>query len=325
MTGSSSAVPSACRLLSVVVPIFNEKDCFPALLNKLLDLRPRLGGCELELLFINDGSHDGTALLLEEAAKNERCVKVIHFSRNFGNQAALTAGLDYADGDYVCIIDADLQDPPEMIPEMLAVLKQGYDVVYGKRRSRSGETWFKTTTAALFYRILSAICGVDIPTDTGDFRLVSRRLVLAFRQLRETHRFIRGMVPWAGFRSTPFPYDRRERHAGTTKFPFFKMARFAMDAMLSFSNFPLRVSTFLGLGMTVLSLLGMSVVFYLRLFTKFTVPGISAILFLVLLTSGVQFIILGMLGEYIGRIFEQTKQRPLYLIAEATNLQIQNH
>lgn len=324
MAETSSTAPSARLLLSIVVPIFNEEECFPALLKRLLALRPRLGDCDLDLLFINDGSSDGTALLLEKAAKNEQCVKVIHLSRNFGHQSALTAGIDYAGGDYVCIIDGDLQDPPEIIPEMLAVAQEGYDVVYGKRRSRTGDTWFKRSTATLFYRILTKICGVDIPTDTGDFRLVSRRLVVAFRQLRETHRFIRGMVPWVGFRTTAFPYDRRERHAGSTKYPFFKMAHFAMDAMLSFSNLPLRVSTFLGLGMTTLSLLGMGIVVFLRLFTTYTVPGVSAVLFLALLTSGVQFIILGMLGEYVGRIFEQTKQRPLYFVAQATNLHIRS-
>lgn len=314
------SMDSSSGLLSIVVPIYNEEECFPSLLKRLLALSEQVGDWELELLFINDGSRDGTARMLEEAATKHPCVRVIHFSRNFGHQAALTAGLDHAEGNYVCVIDADLQDPPEIIPEMLAVALQGYDVVYGKRRNRSGETWFKKATASLFYRLLTAVCRVEIPTDTGDFRLVSRQVVSAFRRLREVHRFVRGIVPWVGFRSTAFVYDRQERFAGVTKYPFFKMARFAMDAILSFSYFPLRISTYLGLGMTVLSILGIVLVTYLRLFTNYTIPGISAVLILVFLTSGVQFIILGVMGEYVGRIFEQAKQRPLYLIAATSNL-----
>lgn len=312
--------PFTVGLLSIVVPIYNEEECFSSLLERLLALQGKIEGFDLELLLVNDGSYDGTSGLLEVAASRHPCVRVIKFSRNFGHQAALTAGLDYADGEYVCMIDADLQDPPEIIPDMLVLARQGYDVVYGKRRNRSGETWFKKTSASLFYRLLTMICRVEIPTDTGDFRLVNHRVVKVFRRLRETHRFVRGLVPWVGFQSTAFLYDRQERHAGTTKYPFFKMVRFAMDAILSFSNMPLRISTFVGLGMTVLSLLGMVVVLFLKLFTKYTVPGVSAVLFLVLFTSGVQFIILGLMGEYIGRIFEQVKQRPLYLISSTSNL-----
>ena len=315
-------VSSTSGLLSIVVPICNEKECFPLLLQRLMALTGRLKGHELELIFVNDGSNDGTASLLNEAATQSRCVKIIHFSRNFGHQAALTAGFDHADGDFVCVIDADLQDPPELIPDMLLLALQGYDVVYGKRRNRSGESWFKKTTASLFYKFLTTVCRVDIPTDTGDFRLVSRRVVQSLRKLREAHRFVRGLVPWVGFRSTALLYDRQDRHAGYTKYPFVKMVHFATDAILSFSNFPLRVSTFVGLGMTALSLVGIIAVLYLRLFTTFTVPGISAVLCLMLLISGIQFIILGMMGEYIGRIYEQTKGRPLYLVASTSNINL---
>lgn len=321
MNPSDSSSPASPRLLSIAVPIFNEEECFPKLLERLLALRPRLNGFGLELIFVNDGSRDGTAELLDAAAAQHPCVKVIQFSRNFGHQAALTAGLDRASGDFVAVIDGDLQDPPELIPDMLTKALEGYDVVYGQRRNRPGETWFKRTTASLFYRLITAICRVEIPRDTGDFRLVSRRLVLAFRELRETHRFIRGMVPWVGFRSVPHLYDRHERYSGSTKFPFLKMARFAMDAILSFSNSPLRLSTFLGAAMTAFSILGMLVIGYLRVFTSYTVPGISAVLFVVLLTSGVQFIILGLIGEYIGRIFEQSKGRPLYVVASTRNFE----
>ena len=318
---ASPISPTAARILSVVVPVFNEAECFPVLLSRLLALQPRLGGFRLELIFVNDGSSDGSDVLLEDAGRTYPNVKVLHFSRNFGHQAALTAGLDHARGDYVCIIDADLQDPPEIVPDMLRRALEGFDVVYGQRRERAGETWFKKASAAVFYRLLAAICGVKIPVDAGDFRLVSRRLVEAFKQVREPHRFIRGLVPWIGFRSTPFLYDRHVRHAGTTKYPFLKMFRFATDAILSFSNVPLRISTYLGLGVTCLSAIGILLMVYLRLFTTFTVPGISAVICLILGLGGVQLIILGLLGEYIGRIFEQGKSRPLYIIASSTNLQ----
>jgi dolichol-phosphate mannosyltransferase len=307
-------------LLTIVVPVFNEAECFPTLLARLLALQPRLPGFQLEILFVNDGSSDGSDQLLEAAARAHANVKTIHFSRNFGHQAALTAGLDHATGDYVCVIDADLQDPPEIVPDMLQRALEGFDVVYGQRRERAGETWFKKASAALFYRILSSICGVNIPVDAGDFRLVSRRLVQAFRLVREPHRFIRGLVPWVGFRSTAFLYDRHVRHAGTTKYPFSKMLRFATDAILSFSNVPLRISTYLGLCLTGFSIVGILIVLYLRLFTTFTVPGISAVICLILGIGGAQFVILGLLGEYVGRIFEQGKGRPLYIVAASSNL-----
>lgn len=307
-------------LLSIVVPVYNEESCFPELLRRLSVVREKLAPQFVELIFVNDGSSDGTPRLLDEAASRHDFVKVIHFSRNFGHQAALTAGLDRADGEFVCIIDADLQDPPEIIPAMLEKAGQGYDIVYGQRRSRQGETFFKKATAALFYRLLRRICGVSIPADTGDFRLMRREAVLAFRTMRENHRFIRGMIAWVGFRSTPFLYDRQQRHAGATKYPFAKMLRFAMDAIFSFSNLPLRISTYIGLTMTVLAILGLMAVVYLRVFTTYTVPGISAVLCVVLLSGGIQFLILGAIGEYVSRIYEQTKQRPLYIVARTSNL-----
>jgi dolichol-phosphate mannosyltransferase len=307
-------------LLSIVVPVYNEESCIPELLRRLSLVREKLTPRIVELIFVNDGSSDGTACLLEEAACRHDFVKVIHFSRNFGHQAALTAGLDRADGEFVCIIDADLQDPPEIIPAMLERAGQGYDIVYGQRRSRHGETFFKKATAALFYRLLQRICGVSIPADTGDFRLMRREAVLAFRTMRESHRFIRGMIAWVGFRSTPFLYDRQQRHAGATKYPFVKMLRFAMDAIFSFSNLPLRISTYIGFMMTVLAILGLLAVVYLRVFTSYTVPGISAVLCVVLLSGGIQFLILGAIGEYVSRIYEQTKQRPLYVVARTSNL-----
>lgn len=321
-TSSAHAGPLGSEAtLCVVVPIFNEEACFSTLLQRLIAVRSALAPHHVELIFVDDGSTDGTQQLIDDAVRCHDFVKAIHFSRNFGHQAALTAGLDYAEGEFVCVIDADLQDPPEIIPDMLQKARDGHDIVYGQRRTRRGETVFKRATAALFYRLLQRICGVRIPADTGDFRLMRRNVVLAFRSMRESHRFIRGMIAWTGFRSVPFLYDRQERHAGSTKYPFVKMLRFATDAIVSFSNLPLRISTYIGLTMTALAALGAVVIVFLRLFTTYTVPGISAVLFVVLLIGGVQFLILGAIGEYVSRIYEQTKQRPLYIIARTSNLE----
>lgn len=306
--------------LTIVVPVYNEEGCFSPLLERLGAVRAALAPRPVDIIFVNDGSTDGTGKLLDSATRHDGTVKAIHFSRNFGHQAALTAGLDHAEGEFVCVIDADLQDPPEIIPDMLNLACQGYDLVYGQRRSRRGETFFKKMTAAIFYRLLQKICGVDIPADTGDFRLMRRNVVQAFRTMRESHRFIRGMIAWVGFRSTPFLYDRQERYTGATKYPFVKMLRFAVDAIVSFSNLPLRISTYLGLGMTMLAIAGVFLVLFLRLFTSYTVPGISAVLCILLLFSGIQFLILGAIGEYVSRIYEQSKQRPLYVIARTENL-----
>lgn len=306
------------RTLSVVVPVFNEVECLPTLIERLLALKPRLGGYELELLFVNDGSTDGSADLLDTASHDHQ-VAVLHLSRNFGHQAALSAGVDYATGDYVCVIDADLQDPPELIPEMLEKAQRGYDVVYAQRRSRGGESWFKKASAAAFYRALSASCGIAIPVDTGDFRLMSRRVVDVLKTMRETHRFIRGMVPWTGFRSAAFLYDRQPRHAGSTKYPLVKMLRFGLDAILSFSVTPLRLATLLGLLMTAFSFAGLIGVVTLRLFTSHHVPGISAVIFVVFLTSGIQNVLLGVASEYTARVYEQVKDRPNYIVAAAVN------
>lgn len=307
--------------LTIVVPVYNEEQCLPILFERLLKLMDQLAPRPVTVLFVDDGSTDRTPALIDEAASAHACFGVIHLSRNFGHQSALTAGLDHAAGDFVCVIDADLQDPPEIIPDMLQVAIAGADIVYGRRRTRRGETVFKKATAAIFYRLLSRVCGVDIPQDAGDFRLMRREVVVAFRLMRESHRFVRGMIAWAGFRSVAFPYDRHERHAGATKYPFAKMLKFAMDAIFSFSNLPLRMSTYLGLTMTGLATIGILTVVCLRLFTTYTVPGISAVLCVTMFIGGVQFMILGVIGEYISRIYEQTKARPLYLIARTMNVE----
>ena len=244
-------------LLSVVVPTFNEEESIAETVRRLLSLKDKLSPeLEVELLFVDDGSKDRSLLLLRDIAERVSSVKVISFSRNFGHQIAITAGIDLAVGDYVAVIDADLQDPPELIADMYRVATTGFDVVYGKRRSRAGESVFKKVTAAAFYRLLNYMCEIDIPSDTGDFRLMSRRVVDAFKQLRERHRFVRGMVPWLGFRAAPLPYDRMERYAGHTKYPLGKMLAFAANAILSFSKKPLALATRLGLVAVMAGMVG---------------------------------------------------------------------
>lgn len=307
-------------LLSVVVPVFNEEESLMEMVRRLLVLGDKLSQhVDLELLFVDDGSKDNSLAILKGMAADERRIKVIAFSRNFGHQIAITAGIDQAAGDYVAVIDADLQDPPELIEEMYRLALTGYDVVYGKRRSRAGETVFKRASAAAFYRLFSYMCETDIPTDTGDFRLMSRRVVEAFKLLRERHRFVRGMIPWVGYRSVPLEYDRDERYAGETKYPFRKMLTFATNAILSFSKKPLTLAIRLGF-MTILVgvVLGFYVL-YLKLFTSIPVPGISAVLLSIVVFSGVQILLIGVVGEYIARIFEEVKGRPLYLVAETVN------
>jgi glycosyltransferase involved in cell wall biosynthesis len=306
--------------LEIVVPVYNEESCLDEMVGRLLRLREALPDTETRFIFVNDGSQDRSAEILNRYAESQAFIQVLHLSRNFGHQAAVTAGLDTADADYVAIIDADLQDPPELLAEMLARARQGFDVVYGKRQERKGESWAKKLTAKLFYRLLSGLCDIEIPADTGDFRLISRKLLVVLKQMREKHRFIRGMVPWAGFRSTPFLYDRDKRYAGETKYPLKKMVKFALDAIFSFSNVPLRFATYLGLGIVGLGVLGGIIILYLRLFTTLSVPGISAVILTVIIMGGFQIIMLGIIGEYIGRIFEESKKRPLYVIADRRNI-----
>jgi dolichol-phosphate mannosyltransferase len=233
---------------------------------------------------------------------------------------AVTAGIDHARGDYVALIDADLQDPPEALAPMLATALGGYDVVYGQRRSRRGETLFKRATAAAFYRLLSSMCEVDIPRDTGDFRIMSRRVADVLRQMRERHRFIRGMVPWAGFRATAYTYDRDERFAGVTKYPLRRMLRFASNAILSFSTKPLAVAMRVGIAVVFAGLAGAAYMTYLKLFTHTPVAGVTAILVAIAILSGTQIMLTALVGSYVARVFEEAKNRPLYVVAERANL-----
>jgi dolichol-phosphate mannosyltransferase len=308
-------------ILTVVIPIFNERDTISELFKRLERLRQKmLPAVDIELVFVNDGSSDGSYEMLVGLAEQHKYVKVISFSRNFGHQIAITAGIDYASGDYVAVIDGDLQDPPELIENMCNVVKTGYDVVYGKRRNRKGEAWFKKRSAALFYRMLSYLCETEIPVDTGDFRLMSRRAVDALKSLREQHRFVRGMVPWIGFKSTALDYDREPRYAGETKYPLRKMLGFAANAVLSFSRKPLAVATRLGAFTVLAGIAGSVYMLYLKLFTSIPVPGVTAIIVTIIIFGGVQILLIGVAGEYIARIFDEVKRRPLYIVEETRNL-----
>lgn len=307
--------------ISVVVPVFNEQESILETIGRLISMRQRhLTTVSFEFFFVDDGSRDQSLTLMRQASEAHPFIKVLSLSRNFGHQIAITAGIDHADGDYVAVIDADLQDPPELIFEMYQLAETGFDVVYGKRRTRAGETFFKKGTAAAFYRLIRYMCEIDIPADTGDFRIMSRRAVEGLKSMRERHRFIRGMVPWLGFRSAPLEYDRAERFAGETKFPLKKMLAFAVNAILSFSSKPLTLAIRAGLFTTAAGILGGFYMLYLKMFTNVTVPGLTAVLLSIVIFGGIQILLIGLVGEYIARIFEEVKGRPLYLIGEKINV-----
>jgi dolichol-phosphate mannosyltransferase len=272
-----------------------------------------------EVVFVDDGSHDRTPAALNELAAAEPRYKVISFSRNFGHQAAITAGMDRAEGDAVVIMDADLQDPPEVVTEMMQKWREGYDVVYGQRSVRHGESIFKRATAAAFYRLLRMLIQIEIPLDTGDFRLMSRKVILSMRALREQHRFVRAMVSWVGFKQTAVQYERPERFAGETKYPLRKMMRFAIDGITSFSIVPLRMATWLGLFSGLVAIVTSGWALYAAIAGE-TVPGWATIMIAVALAASAQLIMTGILGEYIGRIYEEVKRRPLYVVGDTQNL-----
>lgn len=305
--------------LDIIIPIYNEEECINELMKRLLILIDNISYLDINLIFINDGSKDKSLDLLFDYSKRYEFVKVLNFSRNFGHQIAVTAGLDYADADYIAIIDADLQDPPELIEDMYKKAKEGFDVVYGKRLTRKGETFIKRITAKMFYKFLSKMCDVNIPADTGDFRLISKRVLLELKNMKEMHRFLRGLVPWVGFKSVSLSYHRDERFAGETKYPLKKMVKFAKDAVFSFSNVPLRVANYIGTQIVLLGILGGAFMLYIKIFTDYAVPGTTVLILTVIILGGVQIMILGIIGEYIGRIFEESKNRPLYIIAESKN------
>jgi len=308
--------------LSVVAPVYNEEAILPELYRRLVAVLDG-AGLDWELVLVNDGSRDRSPEIMRELHAADPRVKVVDFARNFGHQVAITAGADYAQGDAVVIIDADLQDPPEVILDLLAKWREGYEVVYAVRAERKGETWFKEFTAKAFYRIIYKITDINIPMDTGDFRLMDRKVVEALRTMREKHRFMRGMSVWVGFKQVGVEYVRAERYAGETKYPLKKMLRFALDGITSFSYFPLQVATYVGFIAAAVAVLGIILTVILRLTGSHAFYGQATTLVAVLFLGGVQLISLGIIGEYLGRIYDEVKGRPLYIVREALGFEEQ--
>lgn len=303
-------------IYSIIAPIYNERDNLPELHRRVSEVMKSMGQ-PWELILVDDGSTDGSTELIRELAKQDEHVRPVIFARNFGHQLAVTAGLDYSRGDAVIIIDADLQDPPELIPQMTEKWAEGHEVVYAVRAEREGESWFKLWTASLFYRLIYRITDVKIPLDTGDFRLMDRKVVNVLKSMRERHRFLRGMSAWVGFRQVGVEYKRAARTAGETKYPFRKMLRLALNAITGFSYFPLQVATFFGFFSAGIAILAIPVVIYLRASGSQAFFGQATTLIAVLFLGGVQLISLGILGEYIGRLYDEAKGRPLYIVREA--------
>jgi glycosyltransferase involved in cell wall biosynthesis len=300
---------------SIVVPIFNEIGCLDELYTRICQVMEHTAE-SWELILIDDGSSDGSTEIIRQLARQDSRVRALIFARNFGHQIAITAGWDYACGKAVVTIDADLQDPPETILDLISRWREGYQVVYAVRTEREGETWFKKFTAALFYRLIFRITDVKIPMDTGDFRLMDRKVVEVLKTMRERHRFPRGMSAWVGFKQIGVPYKRAARYAGTTKYPFKKMFRLALNAITSFSYFPLQLATYIGFIVAGLSILIIPVVIIMRAFLHEAFLGQASTLLAVLFLGGVQLICLGILGEYLGRIYDEVKGRPLYIVSE---------
>jgi glycosyltransferase involved in cell wall biosynthesis len=303
-------------VFSIIAPIFNETGNISELYRRVKETMEQAGD-SWELLMVDDGSTDGSTDEIRKLAIQDGHIKPVIFARNFGHQLAVTAGLDYAKGQAVVIIDADLQDPPEVILDLISKWKEGYEVVYAQRSEREGESWFKLFTASLFYRLIYRITEVNIPMDTGDFRLLDRKVVNVMKGMRERHRFLRGMSTWVGFKQTGVLYKRAARHSGETKYPFKKMIKFASDAITSFSYFPLQLAMYLGFFTAGLSIIAIPVVIISRMVGSHAFLGQATTLIAVLFLGGVQLISLGILGEYIGRLYDEAKGRPLYIVREA--------
>jgi len=303
-------------LLSIVVPCYNEEAVLGELHRRLISVLEQVGGSDGEIVYVDDGSADQTSLMLQQLQHDEPRVRVVSLSRNFGHQIAVTAGLEHTSGDAVVIIDADLQDPPEVIPEMLARWQDGYQVVYGLRARRAGETTFKLWTAKAFYRLINRVSEVEIPLDVGDFRLIDRQVVDVLLAMPERDRFLRGMISWVGFRQVAVIYDRAARHAGETKYPLIKMLRFAVDSVISFSFAPLRLAIWIGFAAITAAVAGIVYALIIRIYTTTWVRGWASIFTAVLFLGGVQLVTLGIVGEYVGRIYAEVKMRPLYVVKQ---------
>jgi polyisoprenyl-phosphate glycosyltransferase len=300
---------------SIVAPVYNEQELVTEFAERAAAALEQLGE-PFEIVLVNDGSRDRSPQIMRELHERDPRIKVINFSRNFGHQLAITAGIDYARGQAVVVIDSDLQDPPEVIPELIKAWKDGNQVVFAVRTEREGETAFKRATATIFYRLIRKITNVDIPVDTGDFRLMDRKVVDALKQMREQKRFMRGLSVWVGFRQTGVGYKREARKAGETKYPLKKMLKFAMDGITAFSYLPLQLATYIGFWVAALGLVGILAVILLRLMTGNQLAGQATTLVAVLFMGGVQLLCLGIIGEYLGRIYDEVKRRPLYIVAE---------
>lgn len=301
---------------SIIAPVYNEKECLPVLMQRL-EAVMNTTNQPWELVLVDDGSRDGSTDIIRDLAAKDKRIRAVIFARNFGHQIAVSAGMDYARGDAVVVIDADLQDPPEVILDLIEKWKEGYQVVYAVREDREGESWFKKTTASFFYRMIARITDVKIPLDTGDFRLLDRRVVDVMNSMPERHRFLRGMSSWIGFKQIGVKYHRAARFAGETKYPLKKMLKLALNAVTGFSYFPLQLATYLGFIIAGLSIIGIPVVIIMRLLGSQSFFGQATTLIAVLFLGGIQLICLGILGEYIGRIYDEAKGRPLYVVSEA--------
>jgi dolichol-phosphate mannosyltransferase len=306
-------------LLSIIVPLYNEEQVLPILVARL-DEVTRLLDCNAEIIFVNDGSSDQTAKLAIDVARKDPRYRVLSFSRNFGHQAAITAGLDFAAGDAAVIMDADLQDPPEILPRMVELYREGYDVVSARRENREVDSWWKRVTASGFYWIMRKTVDERVMPEVGDFRLLSRGAVDALKNFREQHRFMRGLIAWLGLKEATVPFVRAPRAAGTTKYPTLKMAAFAWTAITSFSGLPLRLGVLAGLVMTLLGVMYFFYAIYRMYVAHATVPGWTSLVFLQIFFSGATLLSIGLLGEYLARIYDESKRRPLYVLRETFNL-----
>jgi dolichol-phosphate mannosyltransferase len=305
------------KFISIVAPVYNEEETIYEFNKRVTQVLKNLkdDGYDYEIIYVNDGSQDHSLEILRELRqKDPDHIKIIDFSRNFGHQLAITAGIDFASGAAVVIMDSDLQDPPELIPKMVVKWQEGFDVVYAVRKQRKAETFFKKITASYFYHILRKISKINIPRNTGDFRLIDCRVVYSLRKVKERHRFMRGLVSWTGFRQIGIEYIREKRFAGKTKYPVYKMVIFALDGITSFSKTPLQISSYLGFFVSFLSFMYIIINLYLKLFTDLPVRGWTSLIVLICFLGGLQMMFIGIIGEYIGRIYDEVKQRPLYII-----------
>jgi len=314
--------------LTIIIPVFNEEGNLQVLFERLEKIKEKLNSekkIATNYIFVNDGSKDNSLNILENLANNFSHLKIISFSRNFGHQQAISAGMQFSNSNFIVIIDSDLQDPPELIPEMIELSTSGnYEVIYAQRKLRKGETFFKKITAKTFYKIFNILCGVKIPVDVGDFRLITKKVLVEFKKCKEKHKFIRGLIPWLGFKSIPILYERNERNIGKTNYSLSKMIKFALDGILSFSSTPITYITRIGIFFILVSLLYAAYILYQRFFLNNLVPGFAATLTFTIFFGGFNLLFLGIIGQYIARIFEQTKNRPEYIIEKMINFNEEN-